>query len=219
MPYYEQPGASRAVNRDGKTILTVTYAGDEEAPDPFLGPVLSRTVTKDVAGVIRTTYQIEIDDPDSPTRPTSGATFEFIAATREVPIEAHSNFAEPFLLPKDIKFIKDKLNSIVSQNAMPDLSSTTTPARAASLFGYLARGIISYYEPSILVRKTYQASSPPSAARIGKVASPGVRVPGSAPGATFLLTSVNSRGQAGLYSVTEEYLMSGPTGWDTFLYT
>ena len=218
MPYYEQPGSTRTVNRDGKTVLTVIYAGDQEAPDPFLGPVLSRTVTKDVAGVIRTSYQIEVDDPDSPGQPASGATFEFIASTREVPIEAHPNFAEPFLLPKDIKFIKDKLNSIVSQNAMPDLSSTTDPARAASLFGYLARGIISYYEPSILVRKTYQATNPPTAARIGKITSPGIRVPGSSPGANFVLISVNSRGQTGSYSVTEEYLMSGAGGWDTFLY-
>lgn len=218
MPYYEQPGRTQIVNRDGKTVLTVTFAGDQEAPDPFLGPVLSKTVTQDVAGVIRTAFQIEVDDPDNPSQPASGATFEFIAATREVPIEAHPNFAEPHLLPKDIKFIKDKLNSIVSQNALPDLSSTTTPARAASLFGYLARGIISYYEPSILVRKTYQATNPPTSARLGKIASPGIRVPGALPGANFVLTSVNSRGQAGSYSVTEEYLMSGAGGWDTFLY-
>lgn len=220
MAYYEQPGRTVITDRDGKQILTVTYIGDQEAPAPndVLGTQKSRSVTQDVAGQVRTTYQFELDDPLNPLRPAAGATIEYINSVRTVPMEAHPNFREPFLLIKDVKFIKDKLNEIQSENAFPDLSSTKDPARAASLFGYLAKGITSYYEPSLVIRKTYTAAAPPTARRIGKIASPGVPVPGAPQGANFLLLSVNARGLPGNYQVTEEYEMSGPGGWDTFLY-
>jgi hypothetical protein len=70
----------------------------------------------------------------------------------------------------------------------------------------------------MVVRKTYQASSPPASGKIGKIASPGGAVPGAPSGATFLLINVSARGTGGAYTVTEEYEMSGEGGWDTFLY-
>jgi hypothetical protein len=68
------------------------------------------------------------------------------------------------------------------------------------------------------VRKTYQASSPPSGGKVGKISSPGGAVPGAPKGATFLLINISARGTSGSYTVTEEYEMSGEGGWDTFLY-
>lgn len=222
MAYYEQPGRTTSIDKDGKQIVTVTYIGTEEAPQPsgLTGTVKSRAVTKDVAGQVRTQYQIETDAASTGDPIQTGAiTVEVVSAVRTVPIEAHPNFAEPYLQPRDVKFIKDKLNTIVSNNDVIDFSPTRDQARAASLFGYLAKGIESYYVPSLVIRKTYQASSPPSSTgRVGKIANPGVTVPGVPRGATFLLINVSARGTTGAYTVTEEYEMSGEGGWDTYLY-
>lgn len=219
MAYYEQPGRTTAIDKDGKKVITVTYIGDEEAPNPGLGVVRSRTATRDVAGQVRTTYQIEAPDPDQgPGNQDGNAVIEVVASVRTVPIEAHPNFAEPFLQPRDVKFIKDRLNTLVSNNDIIDFSSTRDAARAASLFGYLAKGITSYYEPSLVVRKTYNSAGIPPAREIGKIASPNVSIPGVPPGANFLLLDISVRGQPGNYTVTEQYEMSGPGGWDTFLY-
>ena len=217
MPYYEQPGRTTTTDRDGKQILTVTYIGDQEAPPPddVLGTQKSKSVTQDVAGQVRTTYQFELDDPLNPLRPAAGATVEYINTLRTVPIEAHPNFAERFLTAADKKKIKD---AVQVPDRSPDFEDATDRARAISLFGYLISGIESYYEPSLVIRKTYTAASPPAARRIGKIASPGVPVPGAPAGANFLLLSVTARGTPGNYQITEEYEMSGPGGWDTFLY-
>lgn len=223
MPYYEQPGRTRTTDKDGKEIVTVTYIGDQQAPRPpssdLSGTIKSKSVTTDVAGQVRTVYQIELDAAaTSDPVQTEGITVEVVSAVRTVPIEAHPNFAEPYLQPRDVKFIKDKLNTLVSNNDIIDFTPTRDADRAASLFGYLAQGIESYYVPSLVVRKTYQASSPPSAGQVGKIANPGVSIPGVPKGANFLLINVSARGSTGTYTVTEEYEMSGEGGWDTFLY-
>lgn len=216
MPVYEQPGRTITTDKDGKQILTVTYVGTEEYGDPDLGTIRSKSVTRDVAGVVRTTFQIELDPPSSgPGAPVDGVSVEVVATTRSVPIEAHPNFGEKYLSAEDKKKIKD---AVQVPDRSPDFEDTGDRARAISLYGYLLSGITSYYEPSLVVRKTYQASSPPPANRVGKIADPGVSVPGVPSGATFLLISISSRGSAGKYTVTMEYEMSGEGGWDTFLY-
>lgn len=222
MPTYEQPGRTVTVDQNGKRAVTVVYIGTEEASEPegMNGALRSKTITRDVAGQIRTAYVYDQNpgDGDGENSDFTGATVEIVASVRTVPIEAHPNFSEPYLQPRDVKFIKDKLNTLVSNNDVIDFGATRDAARAASLFGYLAKGITSFFEPSLIVRKTYQASSPPSAGTVGKIANPGVSVPGKPRGANFLLINVSSRGSAGQYTVTEEYELSGENGWDTYLY-
>ena len=219
MSYVEIPPRIESVDQNGKRTTTINYIGTEEAPDPGLGTLKNKSVTRDVAGQIRSSYTFESNsEAGDPNAETSGVAVEIVSSLRSVPIEAHPNFAEPFLQPRDVKFIKDKLNTIVSNNDIIDFSATRDAERAASLFGYLAKGITSYYEPSLIVRKTYQAASPPPAKSVGKIASPGVSVPGEPRGANFLLVNLSSRGSAGSFTVTEEYEMSGEGGWDTFLY-
>lgn len=219
MAYYEQPGRTTAIDGNGKKTITVTYIGTEEAvkPSELSGAVKSKTVTKSEAGQIRTQYQIELD-PASTGGTTGDApsTFEVVASVRTVPIEAHPNFAEQYLTAADKKKIKD---AVQVPDRSPTFDDTSDKARAISLYGYLMNGIESYYVPSLVVRKTYQASSPPSSARVGKIASPGVSISGTPKGATFLLINVSARGLAGAFTVTEEYEMSGEGGWDTYLYS
>lgn len=219
MAYYEIPGRTTSTDKDGKEIITVTYLGNQEAPPPsdITGTVRSKSVTRDVAGQVRTQYQIEADAATSGSAAsTEGVTVEIVSSVRTVPIEAHPNFSEPFLFAEDKKKIKD---AVQVPDRSPTFEDTADQARAISLYGYLLDGVESYYVPSLVVRKTYQASSPPgSTAKVGKIASPGVTVPGLPDGATFLLINVSSRGTTGAYTVTEEYEMSGEGGWDTFLY-
>jgi len=228
MAYYEQPGRTTTIDNNGKVTVTITYLGTEEAPRPadLTGTVKNKSITRSEAGQIRTQYQIDLDAAASKQGSLSSISYEYIASVRTVPIEAHPNFGGPqgssggFINSEDLKLIKDtvqtpgkKFDDVVDQ-----LTSSQT-SRCRSLYGYLSKGIESYYVPSIIVRKTYQATSPPGGGSIGKIASPGVTVSGKPPGATFLLINVSARGTAGSYTVTEEYEMSGEGGWDTFLYT
>jgi hypothetical protein len=217
MAYYEQPGRTTSIDKDGKQIVTVTYVGDAEAPQPsdITGTLKSKSVTKDVAGQIRTQYQFETDSSTVPGTGFQAVQVEVVSAVRTVPIETHPNFSEQYLSAADKKKIKD---AVSVPDRSPTFEDTGNQARAISLYGYLINGVESYYVPSLVVRKTYQASSPPSAGRVGKITSPGVSIPGVPKGATFLLINISSRGQSGSYTVTEEYEMSGEGGWDTFLY-
>jgi hypothetical protein len=217
MAYYEQPGRTTAIDKDGKLTITVSYVGSEEAPRPsdISGTVKSKSVTKSEAGQIRTQYQIEQGGGEgSPF--SGGAAIEIVASTRTVPIETHPNFSEKYLSAEDKKKIKD---AVSVPDRSPTFDDTGDQARAISLYGYLIDGVESYYVPSLVVRKTYQASSPPSGKAVGKIAEPGVTVPAKPKGANFLLVNVSARGSAGNYTITEEYEMSGEGGWDTFLYT
>ena len=231
MPYYEQPGRTTTIDKDGKQTTTITFIGTEEAPSPGLsisGTIKSRSVTKSEAGQIRTQFQIELDvagQPPSQGPFSGGITFEYVSSVRTVPIEAHPNFGGSqistggFIKPEDIKLIKDTIQT--PGKTFDDISNSLVSGdtgRCRSLYGYLAKGIESYYVPSMVVRKTYQASSPPTGKQVGKIASPGGAVAGAPRGATFLLINVSARGAVGSYTVTEEYEMSGEGGWDTFLY-
>jgi hypothetical protein len=227
MPTYEQPGRTTTVDKDGKQILTVTFVGSEEAQEPsgVTGTLRSKSVTKDVAGQIRTQYQYETDAGSDAGVGFQAVQVEVVSAVRTVPIEAHPNFGGEgrggFVTAAGKKIIRDAIN--VPDKKFSDIEteirdSGSEVPRARSLYGYLLDGITSYYEPSLVIRKTYQASSPPSAGRVGKIANPGVSIAGVPQGATFLLVNVSARGQSGAYTVTEEYEMSGEGGWDTFLY-
>jgi len=226
MAYYEQPGRTTSTDKDGKQTTTVSFIGTEEAPRPsgINGAIKSKSVTKSEAGQIRTQYQIETD-PTSTTNVTSPVTYEYVSSVRTIPIEAHPNFGGAqnstgaLIKPEDLKLIKDTIQT--PGKKFDDIKDTLISAqteKCRSLYGYLAKGVESYYVPAMVVRKTYQASSPPSSGKIGKIASPGGVVPGTPDGATFLLISVSARGTTGAYTVTEEYEMSGEGGWDTFLY-
>jgi hypothetical protein len=228
MSYYEQPGRTTSVDANGKRTITVAFIGTEEAdlPSDIKGALKSKSVTKSEAGQIRTQYQIELDaSSQGGGGKESGVTYEIVSSVRTAPIESHPNFGgtqisnNGFITPEDIKLIKDTINTPgkTFDDIAGSLNSGQT-AKCRSLYGYLAKGIESYYVPSLVVRKTYQASSPPSTGQVGKIARPSVTVSGTPKGATFLLINVSSRGSSGNYSVTEEYEMSGDGGWDTFLY-
>lgn len=215
MPAFtEQPGRSVVTDSNGKVTTTITFVGDTEAPTPSIsGKLISKTTTKEVAGKTRTQFVFEKDPFDSP----EGASFEFISSLRSVPIETHPNYAEKFITAEEKKKIKDAINV---PDRSPDFEDFTDRKRAISLYGYLIDGVTSYYVPSMIVRKTYQASEPPYGARqIGKIRDIGIPIAGLPKKANFLLINVTAvKGVGKLFTITEEYEMSGEGGWDTWLY-
>jgi len=229
MPYYEQPGRTSTIDKDGKQVLVITFVGDSEAsaPSNVTGTLRSKTVTKDVAGQVRTQFQYETDSGSGSIAGFQSVQVEVVSAVRTMPIEQHPNFGGSqissggFIKPEGIKIVRDAAQT--SGKKFSDIEDSVREtgsdvSKSRSLYGYLAAGTTSYYEPSLIIRKTYQASSPPPAGRVGKIANPGVSVAGVPKGATFLLVNVSARGASGAFTVTEEYEMSGEGGWDTFLY-
>jgi hypothetical protein len=226
MAYYEQPGRTITIDKDGKQIVTITYVGNVEAPSaPVRGTLKSKTITKDVAGTIRTQFQYETDATSSNVIAFKPVQIEIISAVRTVPIETHPQFGGSqigyggYIAPEDIKLIKETIST--PNKVFDDIKDNliSKEDRCLKLYNFMASGIESYYLPSLVVRKTYQAASPPSAGKVGKINNPGVTIAGIPSGADFLLINISSRGQKGAYTVTEEYEMSGEGGWNKFLYS
>jgi len=222
MPTFEQPGRTLVEDRSGKKTLTITFVGNEIATAPSVAnsSLVSTTVVTAEAGTVRTTFQYDQTQTGSVIDPSSGISnivgIEFVGSLRTVPIQAHPNFSEPHLNIDDHQKIKKGLET--SSEFSPTFDDTSDPARCVSLYGYLIKGIESYYEPSIIIRKTFFSSSLPSGDKLGKIKDPNVFYGAEPDNASYLLISVSARGQAGAYTITEEYELSGEGGWDTFLY-
>lgn len=82
------------------------------------------------------------------------------------------------------------------------------------------RGVTDYYRPTVSLRVERKANQLPSLSGLGKLASPGVSVslPG---GANWLMLSVEGTDPGDKnqdFWSAEEYLASGPGGWDKDLY-
>lgn len=224
MATYEQPGRTTTTDKDGKRTLTVIFVGSEEASAPtgVSGTLRSKTVTTDVAGQIKTQFQYELDSSSGTGGTSQSASIvqvEIVAAAQSQPIESHEFYAR--LEAKEFKAVRDWVqNPAAGDTEVPDSwSEFRNTGKMTNLALKLLRGITSYYSPSIVVRKTYQASSAPSSGQVGKFANPGVSVPGLPNGANFILQSVSARGSQGAFTVTEEYLASGRGGWDRDLYS
>lgn len=81
------------------------------------------------------------------------------------------------------------------------------------------RGLKSYYVPNTLVNVSYwtfRAPQPRRIAREIRSSIPGLIVPGSVK--DFLLLSMPFRQVGPLWFVTEQYMGSGPNGWDRDIY-
>lgn len=219
MPTFEQPGRTLVEDRSGKKTLTITFVGNEIATAPTIAnsSLLSTTVVTAEAGTVRTSFQYDQTQTGSVTSAGGNVVgIEFVGSLRTVPISAHPNFSEPHLNIDDHQKIKKGLET--SSEVSPTFDDTSDPARCVSLYGYLIKGIESYYEPAVIIRKTFFSSSLPSGDKLGKIKDPGVFYGAEPDNASYLLISVSARGQAGAYTITEEYELSGEGGWDTFLY-
>lgn len=221
MPYYEQPGRTQVENKAGQKTLTITYVGDAIATAPSISnaSLASKTVVTAEAGTVRTTFQYDLTAAGSVTS-TGGniVGIEFIGSLRTVPLQAHPRYAT--LTAEEQKEVKDFVqNPISGSKALPDWSSFAGVTEMAELATKMLEGQESYYEPSVILRKTFFSASLPSGSKLGKIKSPVIYYGAAPTDADWLLVSVSARGQSGAYTVTEEYELSGEGGWDADIYT
>lgn len=221
MPVYEQPGRTQTENKAGQKTLTITYVGDAIATAPTISnaSLASRTVVTAEAGTVRTTFQYDLTAAESVTS-TSGniVGIEFIGSLRTVPLQAHPRYAA--LTAEEQKEVKDFVqNPISGSKALPDWSSFAGVTEMAELATKMLEGQESYYEPSVILRKTFFSASLPSGSKLGKIKSPAVYYGAAPTDADWLLVSVSARGQSGAYTITEEYELSGEGGWDADIYS
>jgi hypothetical protein len=221
MPTYEQPGRTEVQDKSGKKTLTITYVGDAIATAPTISgaSLYSKTVVTAEAGTVRSTFQYDLTEAGSVT--SSGGNIvgiEFIGSLRTVPLPAHPRYAD--LTAEEQKEVKDFVqNPIDGSKALPDWSGFAGVTEMAELATKMLAGQESYYEPSVILRKTYFSSSIPSGSKLGKIKDPNIFYAAKPTDADWLLVSLSARGQAGAYTVTEEYELSGENGWDADLYT
>ena len=215
------------LNPDGSGQGTLTYkcaAGSSVAvipayltPHPFL-PALKcyeSEIDQENGGVIVITsiYKGVIAE-----NPETLAQLDFNKTTTEAPVETHPRFAlprnAPPVTPQNIAAIE-----LALQNNQ-DLPAGQGAA-AELLYGLKRRGIESYLKPGCSYKRSYVSESIPSGALlndIGKIKSPPSPAPSAPTDQNYLFTGASWSKQAGVVTITEEYLLSGPGGWDPNLY-
>jgi hypothetical protein len=222
MAIYEQPGRTETQDRSGKKTLTISYVGDAIASAPTISnaTLLSKTVVTASAGLINTTFQYDLTQATSSgsAGAFSGTGVEFIGSLRTVPLQAHPRYKD--LTAEEQKEVKDFVqNPISGSKALPDWSSFAGAAEMAELATKLLEGQESYFEPSVILRKTYNTGSLPSGLKLGKIEEPNIYYAAAPEDSDWLLVSLSARGQSGAFTITEEYELSGEGGWDADIYS
>ena len=167
-------------------------------------------------------------------------TVEIVASTREEPISVFKGSGEfdfVSLTAQEVKDARDAADGINTsgENVGSDTAVTALPTnKQKNLARYYQKGLEYFLSPSITVRLSGRTNAVDTR-NVGKAyASSALPVPSdmrpimpSVAGSNYewMLTSITSRSvppstqRAFLYfEVTEEYLLSGPAGWDLNLY-
>lgn len=96
--------------------------------------------------------------------------------------------------------------------------STSSDPKIVSLFAYWSLGVVTYFSPRTVVKKTVIENSAPDTSLVGKIADPGY--PGTTGSDNFILLGVSAQQEGEKYRTTYEYLGS-PQGapWDAGIYS
>jgi len=152
------------------------------------------------------------------TNPNQLAQHESQRTLTEAPIETHPKFA----LPRDNPPVSSaKLAAIELA-----LQNNTGPGKdwepiVKMLFEKKRRGLDSYLKPGAIYKKTYVQREIPGSSdlnKVGKIVTPGSPAPSPPSGWDYLMMGLSWTKQAGVVTVSEEYQLSGPGGWDPDLY-
>ena len=222
-----QSGRPLHLNPDGSAQGSLTYKCTTESsfavipeyltPHPFLPKLkcYESDLDQEDGGIIRITsiYKGVLAD-----NPEELAQHEFGRTTTEAPIETLAKFAVPYddppVTPTELATIE-----LALQNAVPPPESIEGVARL--LYDKKRRGIESYLRPGGIYKKSYASQSIPGAGlmdQVGKITSPGGLAPPAPSGQNYLAIGVSWVKSAGVVTISEEYQLSGPGGWDTDIY-
>ena len=215
------------LNPDGSAQASLTYKCSDSAsvavvpayltPHPYLPELkcYESDLDQEPGGIIRIT---SIYKGVLASNPEELAQHEYNRTTTEAPIETHPLFAVPYssppVTPAQLAAIE-----LALQNAQPPASSVT--GAALTLYNKKRRGIESYLKPGGIYKKTYVSSDYPGSDlmnQVGKIATPPSPAPTAPSGQNYLCIGVTWVKQAGVVTISEEYQLSGPGGWDPDLY-
>jgi len=141
---------------------------------------------------------------------------EFTRSVTEAPIETNPMFSiprdNPPVTPDEIADIE-----LALQNNYKKLAKDASAA-AKKLFDMKRRGIESYLKPGGIYKVSYVSPNIPSVANIGRIVTPPSPCPAAPDGQNYLCMAIVWNKQANIVSITKEYQLSGPGGWDPDLY-
>jgi hypothetical protein len=201
----------------------------------------SISVTNLEAGMAEATATWRRPNGQSPTGSNGNlrnVTVEIVASTREEPLSTFKgtgSFDFVSLTAQEVKNARDAADgyNATGENVGSEAAVTALATdKEKNLARYYQKGIESYLSPSIVVRLSGRTDVV-NTSNIGKAyASGGLPVPSdmrpvipSAKNYEWMLTSITSRSvppttqrEKLYFEVTEEYLLSGPAGWDLNLY-
>jgi hypothetical protein len=223
-----QPERPLHLNPDGSAQASITYKCTTESPfavvpayltsHPFI-PALKcyeSDIDQEPGGIIRIT---SIYKGVMAKNPENLAQHDAQRTVTEAPIETHPLFAlprdNPPVSPTDLAAIELRL-----QNCQPPDPEWSTPVTL--LFDKKRRGIESYLKPGSVYKKTYASEDIPGTVllnRVGIIFQPPSPCPAAPSGQEYLCMGISWSKQAGVVTITEEYQLSGPGGWDPDLYT
>lgn len=125
-------------------------------------------------------------------------------STSQEPIETHPDFTS----------VIGGTSSAPLNSAKFDQDGVFTGFEADSAFA----GVTAYVVPSTTYQRTYVSRQrPTSIANVGKIDTP-PDAPTQPSGHTWLKTGLSYDRKGGVYSVSEEWMLSGPSGWNTSIY-
>ena len=129
----------------------------------------------------------------------------------EQPIETHSRYAD--IDPTTMAKIKDYV-----QNPHKGTIGPPYAANVIELYTKLIKGQTSYVAPGTTASKTsYAPASPTVLGNVGKINDPGfVTAPA---GQNWILMGHSWEKRGSEWQVTNDWQLSGTSGWDTDLYT
>jgi hypothetical protein len=145
-------------------------------------------------------------------------------ATSAEPIETHPLFAYPPTAPPVTVTQINLVQKALANNVTPDPTLIVPASAADSYYQRKRRGYDSYLRRGTTYRQNYCATAAPTDyTHVGYIQTPTDTTSAPPPPAgspqNYICTGISWRRMGGVYYVTKEWQLSGPGGWDTFLYT
>ncbi len=150
---------------------------------------------------------------------------EVDVATSSEPIETNPLFAYPPASPPVTVVQLNAINLALDNSSTAPLSGIVTAGTPAyELFLRKLRGYDSYLRRGTTYRQNFCSQTfPNDYSDVGYINQPGGNAPPPPSGGTavqnYISTGISWRKQGGVIYVSKSWQLSGPGGWDTYLYT
>jgi len=222
-----QPEQPLHLNPDGSAQASLTYKCTETSqfatvpayltPHPHFPRLLcfESDVDREPGGILRITT---IYKGVFANNAEQLAQHESQRTVTEAPIETLGKFAlprdNPPVTPNHLAAIELALQNNTGENK-------AWPPIVKLLFAKKRRGQDTYLKPGAVYKKTYVDTEIPSTSalnNVGKIVNPGSPAPQPPSGQDYLLMGISWTKQAGVVTISEEYQLSGPGGWDPDIY-